>query len=135
MTNDRFELRPIATVESSLTDLAAAPKQGREGGPDAWIVFDPDVLDALHGLQEGDELVVLTWLHQADRDVLKVHPRGDPANPITGVFRTRAPMRPNPIGLHTVRVLELDGARVKVSDLEAIDGTPVVDVKVALRPD
>ena len=133
MRHDRMELRTIATVQSSLTDLASAPKQGTEGAPEAWLAFEPDVLEGLDGLRVGDEIVVLTWLHHAERDVLKVHPRGNPANPIQGVFTTRAPMRPNPIGLHTVRVLEIDGARVRVRDLEAIDATPVVDVKIALR--
>ena len=106
-------LRVIATVESPLTDAATAPKQAHEGAPEAWLHFDPAVLDALDGLQPGDEIVVLTWLDRADREVLSVHPRGDPANPIQGVFNTRSPARPNPIGLHEVRILELDGARMR----------------------
>jgi tRNA-Thr(GGU) m(6)t(6)A37 methyltransferase TsaA len=134
VTDDRFELRPIATVESVLTDLAAAPKQADEGAPEAWLVFDPSVLDALDGLRVGDEVVLLTWLDRADREVLRVHPRGDPANPIQGVFSTRSPARPNPIGLHELRILEIDGLRVRVSALEAVDGTPVLDLKPALRP-
>ena len=128
-----FELRPIATVQSPLTDLAAAPKQADEGAPEAWLVFAPDMRAALEGLRVGDDVVVLTWLHRADRDVLRVHPRGDPARPIQGVFSTRSPARPNPIGLHDVQVRAIDGLRVRVSALEAVDGTPVLDVKPVLR--
>ncbi len=127
-----FELRPIAVVQSPLEDLAAAPKQAHEGAPPAWLRFDPSVLDALDGLRVGDRIVVLTWLHRADRDVLEVHPRGDVANPIQGVFSTRSPARPNPIGLHEAQILEIDGPRVRVDALEALDGTPVVDVKPVL---
>jgi tRNA-Thr(GGU) m(6)t(6)A37 methyltransferase TsaA len=134
MTDDRYELRPVARIQSELSDLAAAPKQPHEGAPEAWIVFDADMLDALDGLRPGDEVVVLTWLHRSDRAVLRVHPRGDVANPIQGVFSTRSPARPNPIGLHEVRILAIDGRRVRVSALEAIDGTPVLDVKPVLRP-
>jgi tRNA-Thr(GGU) m(6)t(6)A37 methyltransferase TsaA len=126
-------LRPIGQVVSPLTDLASAPLQGREGGPEAWLQFAPAVRDALDGLCEGDTVVVLTWLDRADRDVLRVHPRGDPANPIQGVFSTRSPARPNPIGLHEVRILEIDGLRLRVSDLEALDATPIVDLKPVLR--
>lgn len=133
MNDTSFELRPIARVESSLTDLASAPKQGDEGAPDAWLVFDPAVLDGLDGLRAGDRAVVLTWLDRADRDVLEVHPRGDAARPLQGVFSTRSPGRPNPIGLHEVQILEIDGARVHVSELEALHGTPVVDLKLVLR--
>ena len=134
MTDVRFELRPIAIVESPLTDLAAAPKQAHEGAPEAWLVFEPDVLAALGGLRVGDDIVILTWLDRADREVLRVHPRDDVTNPIRGVFSTRSPARPNPVGLHEVRILEIDGARIRVSALEAVDGTPVVDVKPVLRP-
>ena len=133
MSDTSFELRPIATVESSLTELASAPKQGHEGAPDAWLAFDPAVLDGLDGLRAGDRVIVLTWLDRADRDVLKVHPRGDAARPIQGVFSTRSPARPNPIGLHEVQILEIDGTRVRVSQLEALHGTPVVDLKPVLR--
>ncbi|HEV2774351.1 MAG TPA: tRNA (N6-threonylcarbamoyladenosine(37)-N6)-methyltransferase TrmO [Solirubrobacteraceae bacterium] len=133
MLDDRFELRPIATVQSPLSDLASAPKQAHEGAPEAWIVFAPDVLDALDGLRVGDEVIVLTWLHRSDRSVLRTHPRDDVANPLQGVFNTRSPARPNPIGLHEVRILAIDGARMRVSALEAVDGTPVVDVKPVLR--
>lgn len=127
-----FELRAIGRVESMLSDPARAPKQGSEGAPDAWLVFEPAMADGLRDLQAGDDLFVLTWLHRARRDVLLVHPRGDERNPLTGVFSTRSPSRPNPIGLHRVRVLAVDGLRVRVSELEAVDGTPVVDVKPVL---
>ena len=122
-------LRPIGVVESPLTDPREAPKQGREGSPDAWIVFDPSVLPGLQDVHAGDRVLVLTWLDRARRDVLRVHPRDDPANPETGVFSTRSADRPNPIGLHPVEVLAIEGNRVHVRDLEAVDGTPVVDVK------
>ena len=130
-----IELTPVGRVESPLTDLASAPKQGDEGAPDAWIVFEPAVLDALDGIEPGDEVILLTWFDRADRDVLRVHPRGDRSRPPQGVFNTRSPARPNPIGLHRVRVLAIDGARLQVSNLEAIDGTPVVDVKPVLSRD
>ena len=132
MSDARFELKPIGWVESTLIDLAAAPKQGHEGAPEAWLVFQPGVLDGLDGLYAGDEVIVLTWLHRADRGVLRVHPRDDPAKPLQGVFATRSPARPNPIGVHPVRILELDGARMRVMGLEAIDRTPIVDVKPLL---
>jgi tRNA-Thr(GGU) m(6)t(6)A37 methyltransferase TsaA len=127
------KLVAIGTVESPLTDRASAPKQGDEGAPDAWIVFDASVADALGGIAAGDELLVLTWLDRARRDVLRVRPRDDPARTEQGVFSTRSPDRPNPIGLHRVTVLEIHGLRVRVSDLEALDGTPLVDVKPLLR--
>jgi tRNA-Thr(GGU) m(6)t(6)A37 methyltransferase TsaA len=123
---------PVGVVESELTDLAAAPNQGDEGAPAAWLVFDASVSEALHGIEEGDEVIVLTWLDRARRDVLRVHPRGDRSRPERGVFGTRSPDRPNPIGLHRVTVLEVAGLRVRVSDLEAVDGTPVLDVKPVL---
>ena len=127
-----MELRAIARVESSLTDPAAAPKQGAEGAPEAWLVFSPDVLPALEGVEAGHRVLVLTWLDRADRGVLRVHPRDDPSNPMRGVFATRSADRPNPIGLHEVEVLEVDGERVRVRPLEAVDGTPVVDLKPVL---
>ncbi len=120
----------IARVESALTDIAAAPKQGGEGGVEARLVFEPDVLDGLDGVRPGDRLVLLTWLDRARRDVLRVHPRDEPANPLRGVFGTRSADRPNPIGLHEVEVIAIDGDVVRVAPLEAVDGTPVVDVKV-----
>jgi tRNA-Thr(GGU) m(6)t(6)A37 methyltransferase TsaA len=128
-----IELTPIGRVESELTDRALAPKQGLEGAPDAWLVFEPAVVDALEGIGPGAELIVLTWLDRAQRDVLRVHPRDDPANPVQGVFNTRSPDRPNPIGLHPVQVVSVQGERVRVRNLEAIDGTPIVDVKPVLR--
>jgi tRNA-Thr(GGU) m(6)t(6)A37 methyltransferase TsaA len=127
-----MELHAIGTVESPLTDAATAPKQGDEGAPEAWIAFADGVAEALDGIMAGDELLVLTWLDRADRDVLRVHPRGDVTRPATGVFATRSPHRPNPIGLHRVTVLEVAGTRLRVRDLEALDGTPVVDVKPVL---
>jgi len=129
---EAIELRPIGSVASSLTDPAAAPLQGHEGAPDARLVIEPDVLEALDGIAPGDRIIVLTWLDRARRDVLRVHPRGDPANPIQGVFATRSPDRPNPIGLHEVEVLAIDGASVHVRPLEAVHGTPIVDIKPVL---
>ena len=128
-----MELVAIGTVDSPLKDRASAPKQGDEGAPDAWLVLDPGVADALDGVATGDELLVLTWLDRAARDVLRVHPRGDPSRAEQGVFNTRSPDRPNPIGLHRVTVLAIDGLRLRVSGLEAIDGTPIVDLKPPLR--
>lgn len=123
-------LRPIGWVRSPLTSREQAPKQGSEGAPDAWLEFEPEFEPALRGIEPGQEVLLLTWLHQAERDVLQVRPRGNPANPLTGVFATRSPARPNPIGLHRVRVLEFDPpARLLVGPLEAIDGTPLLDVK------
>jgi len=129
MTQARFEVVPIGRVESPLTDPATAPKQGHEGAPDAWLAFEPGVLAGLDGVRAGTRVIVLTWLDRADRGVLRVHPRDDPANPERGVFATRSADRPNPIGLHEVEVLAVEGGRVHVSDMEAIDGTPIVDVK------
>jgi len=131
----RFEVNAIGRVESSLTDLASAPKQGDEGAPDAWLVFEPAVLEALQGIHPGDEVIVLTWLDRARRDVLRVHPRGDVSRAQQGVFTTRSPHRPNPIGLHPVEIASIEGRRVRVRKLEALDGTPIVDVKPVLSPD
>jgi len=127
-----LELKPVGRVESRLTDKADAPKQGHEGAPDAWLVFEPDVLAALEGIRPGDRLIVLTWLDRAQRDVLRVHPRDDTANPKQGVFNTRSADRPNPIGLHEVEVIAIEGERIHVRPLEALDGTPIVDVKPVL---
>ncbi len=132
MDAETLLVRPIGLVESPLADPAEAPKQGTEGGPEAWIAFEPGVAPGLADLSPGDRVIVLTWLDRADRDTLAVHPRDDPSNPLTGVFSTRSADRPNPIGLHDVEVLEVDGTRVRVSDLEAVDGTPVVDLKPGL---
>ena len=130
-----FEVEAIGRVESPLTDLASAPKQGDEGAPDAWLVFEPSVLDGLVGIEPGDEIIVLTWLHQARRDVLRVHPRGDVSRPEQGVFATRSPNRPNPIGLHPVEVAAVEDRRVRIRNLEALDGTPILDVKPVLSSD
>jgi tRNA-Thr(GGU) m(6)t(6)A37 methyltransferase TsaA len=128
-----FELRPIGTVESPLDDRDLAPKQGDEGAPECWLVFDAAYADALDGLEAGSDLLVLTWLDKARRNVLQVHPRSDSARGLHGVFSTRSPDRPNPIGLHRVHVVEVDGLRFRVGDLEAIDGTPILDVKPPLE--
>ena len=127
-----MNLREIGRVESPLVDRAAAPKQGDEGSPDAWLVFEPDVRDGIGDLQVGSDVIVLTWLDRGQRDTLVVHPRGDLTRPPTGVFSTRSPDRPNPIGLHRVTILAIDGLRVHVRDLEALDATPIVDVKPVL---
>ena len=127
-----MELIRVAVVESPLTDRAAAPRQGDEGAPEATIVFEPGFLPALDGVATGDELLVLTWLDRASRDVLRVHPRDDVTRPEQGVFATRSPDRPNPLGLHRVTVRAIDATRMRVSGLEALDGTPVVDVKPVL---
>lgn len=129
-----IDLRPVGRVESPLTDPAQAPRQGDEGAPDAWLVIDAGYAEAAHDIAVGDDLVVLTWLDRARRDVQVTQPRGDPFAPLTGVFATRSPDRPNPIGLHEVRVLAVDGLRIEVSGLEAVDGTPVVDIKPRLGP-
>ena len=128
-------LYPIGVVRSPLRDRADAPRQGGEGAPDAWIVLEPTVTDALQGIRAGDELVLLTWLHEADRAVLQVHPRDDTSRPLTGVFATRSSDRPNPIGLHRVTVHGVDGLELAVGPLEAIDGTPVIDIKPVVRSD
>jgi len=128
-----IELTPIGVVESSLTDPASAPRQGDEGAPDAWLVFDASVAEALEGIGPGDRVIVLTWLDRAGRDVLRCHPRDDVTLPMQGVFNTRSSERPNPIGLHEVEVVAIEGRRVHVRPLEAVDGTPIVDVKPVLR--
>jgi tRNA-Thr(GGU) m(6)t(6)A37 methyltransferase TsaA len=130
-----MNLQVIGQVESTLVDASAAPKQGFEGAPDAWIRFEPAVRDGLRDLRPGDRVLVLTWLHRADRNVLLVHPRDDPANPLTGVFSTRSADRPNPIGVHPVDIAEIDGDRIRVTGMEAVDGTPVLDVKPLLKTD
>jgi tRNA-Thr(GGU) m(6)t(6)A37 methyltransferase TsaA len=130
-----LELTPVGRVESPLSDPDSAPKQGDEGAPEAWLVFEPEVAEALEGIGVGDEVIVLTWLDRARRDVLRVHPRGDPSRPQQGVFGTRSPHRPNPIGLHRVQVLSVDGVRLRVRDLEAVDGTPILDLKPVLAAD
>lgn len=127
-----YELSPIGWVRSPLVDPALAPKQGDEGSPESWLEFEDGVRDGLRDLEPGSEVIVLTWLHRARRDVLRVHPRGDPAHPEQGVFSTRSPARPNPIGLHRVEIVAIEGERFRVRNLEAVDGTPIVDVKPVL---
>ena len=129
-----YALRPIGRVESPLVDLVDAPRQGDEGAPESWLALDESVADALAGLQPGSEVFVLTWLDHARRDMLSVHPRGNLANPEQGVFNTRSPDRPNPIGLHRVTIVAIDATRVRVRDLEAVDGTPILDIKPILHP-
>lgn len=129
---DQLVVEPIGWVESALVEPAEAPRQGDEGAPDAWLVLQPAVHDGLRGLEAGTDVLVLTWLDRASRDVLTVHPRGDTERPMTGVFTTRSPDRPNPIGLHRVTILAIDGDRVHVRNLEAVDQTPVLDVKPVL---
>jgi tRNA-Thr(GGU) m(6)t(6)A37 methyltransferase TsaA len=128
-----YELKPIGRVESPLTHRDAAPKQGFEGAPRTWLVMHPEFAAGLKDLQAGEALLVFTWLDRADRGVLATRPRDDPNNPMTGVFSTRSPDRPNPIGLHRVRIVSITGGRIEVDDLEALDGTPVVDLKPVLE--
>jgi tRNA-Thr(GGU) m(6)t(6)A37 methyltransferase TsaA len=132
---DTFPLRVIGRVESTLTALDAAPRQADEGAPEAWLVFAPDMVEGLKSLRPGDEVILLTWLHQARRDVLSVHPRDDVTRPVEGVFSTRSPHRPNPIGLHVVRIVAVEEHRLRVGQLEAVDGTPVLDLKPVLHHD
>ena len=135
MSGEAPELRPVGRVESPLTDPASAPKQGDEGAPEATVVIEPQFAPALDGIEPGDDVLVFTWLDRADREVLEVHPRGDRSRPRTGVFATRSPHRPNPIGLHRVRVLAIEADRLRVADLEALDGTPVLDLKPVMSSD
>lgn len=130
-----FEVKAIGWVESPLMDLATAPRQADEGAPEAWLVLEAEVLEGLQGIQPGDEVIVLTWLDRARRDVLSVHPRGDTSRPMEGVFSTRSPHRPNPIGLHRVEIAAIDGPRLRVRSLEALHGTPIVDIKPLLSED
>lgn len=129
-STNTYALHPVGFIHSELTDRKDAPKQGQEGAPEAWVEVEPEFAEALDGIAAGDEIILLTWLDQSNRDVLQVHPRSNPQNPQTGVFATRSPNRPNPIGLHRVQVLEKEKSTcLKVFPLEAIDGTPVVDIK------
>ena len=125
----RPQLKPIGVIRSTVKSRGDAPKQGSEGAPDAWIEVHAWAADALHLLAAGDQIVVITWFHQSKRDVLQVHPRSNPRNPLTGVFATRSPDRPNPLGLHPVRIRSIKGTRLRIGPIEAIDGTPVVDIK------
>jgi len=130
-----FEVKAIGKVESPLTDLESAPRQADEGAPEAWLVFELEMLEGLLSIRPGDEVIVITWLDRARRDVLSVHPRGDTSRAQEGVFSTRSPHRPNPIGLHRVEIAAIDGRRVSVRHLEALDGTPIIDVKPILSGD
>ena len=134
MTETPYVVHPIGWVESPLVDPDLAPKQGDDGAPEAWLVLDEAVRPAMGELGVGTDLIVLTWLDRADREVLRVHPRDDPSTPLRGVFSTRSADRPNPIGLHRVQVLSIEGTRIGVRPLEAVDGTPVVDIKPVLEP-
>ena len=126
------QLRPVGVIRSSLKDRKKAPMQGSEGAPDAWLEVNEFAQEALDGLRAGDQVIVITWLHQSHRDVLKVHPRSDPSRALTGVFATRSPDRPNPLGLHEVTIRKIAGNRLRIGPIEAIDGTPVVDIKPVL---
>jgi tRNA-Thr(GGU) m(6)t(6)A37 methyltransferase TsaA len=126
-----YALQPVGFIRSTVKGREDAPRQGPEGAPDAWLEIEPRFAEALLGVEVGHELIVITWLHEAKRNVLKGHPRNDPNRPLTGVFYTRSPTRPNPLGLHPVTVREIDGMRVKIGPIEAFDGTPVVDIKSA----
>ena len=125
-------VRPVGVIRSALTARRDAPRQGHEGAPDAWIEIEPWAAKGLHLLAAGDQILVITWMHKARRDVLRVRPRSDPRNPMTGVFATRSPDRPNPLGLHPVTIRSIKGRRLRVGPIEAIDGTPVADIKPVL---
>jgi len=125
-------IEPIGFVRSELTRLEDAPMQGDEGGPKAWLELTPQAAPGLMGITAGDELIVLTWLHLSERNVLQVHPRGDQSRPLRGVFATRSPDRPNPVGLHRVTVLEVTGKKLLVTPMEALNGTPIIDIKPVL---
>lgn len=128
----RFDLRPIGVIRSTITSRHEAPKQGSEGAPDAWLEVEPWAVDGLMGLAPGDEIIVITWLHQSHRDTFQVHPRRNPNNPLMGVFATRSPDRPNPLGLHPVVIRVIEAQRLRIGPIEVVDGTPVVDIKPVL---
>jgi len=132
MTEARYWLRPIGWVQSPLTERDQAPRQADEGAPGAWLVLEPDMADAMADLEPGSEVILLTWLDRANRDVMRVHPRGDESRPLEGVFSTRSPDRPNPIGLHPVRIVAIEGTSIEVRNLEALDKTPILDLKPVL---
>ena len=132
MPETEYSFSAIGFLQSPLKEPGEAPRQGREGAPDAWLEVNATVAEGLEGIAVGAEIIVITWLHKAQRDILKVHPRGDETVPLAGVFATRSPNRPNPLGLHRVTVLSIAGERLKVGPIEAIDGTPVVDIKPVL---
>lgn len=131
-SHEEYSLHPIGYIRSTLTALDDAPRQGSEGAPDAWLELDAAFARGLSGIATGDAVIVVTWFHRADRDVLEVHPRSDPEIPLAGVFSTRSPCRPNPLGLHRVTVREVSGTRLRIGPIEAINGTPVVDLKPVL---
>lgn len=133
MNETNYSIKPIGVVRSALTNREEAPRQGYEGAPDAWLELDPSVAEGLDGIAVGDDIILITWFHQSHRGKLKVHPGRNRNLPLTGVFATRSPDRPNPLGLHRVTVREIMGTRLKVGPLEALDGTPVVDIKSVLR--
>ena len=133
MKDTRYIIEPIGFVRSELTRRENAPMQGDEGAPDAWLELTPQAAQGLMGIKVGDNLILLTWLHLAQRDVLRVHPRGDINRPITGVFATRSPDRPNPVGLHRVLVLEVSEHKLHVAPLEAVDGPPIIDIKSVIK--
>lgn len=128
-----FEVRPIGWVSSDLKDLESVPRQADEGAPEAWLIFEPEMSEGLQSLKSGDHVLVLTWLDRARRNILRVHPRGDASRPLEGVFSTRSPHRPNPIGLHPVEITAIEGVRLRVRHLEALNGTPIIDVKPILN--
>jgi tRNA-Thr(GGU) m(6)t(6)A37 methyltransferase TsaA len=132
--NQFFHVQPVAWIESPIVDLAQAPMQGDEGAPQAWLVFEPSIAEAVRDVHAGDQVLVLSWLDRARRDVLSTQPRGDPHRARLGVFSTRSPDRPNPIGLHRVQILAVEGLRMLVSNLEAVNGTPILDLKPVLEP-
>ena len=133
MIEPGYTINPIGVIRSSLVQRETAPRRGHDGAPEAWLELHPAIAEGLIGITAGDEIIVITWLHKAHRDILQVHPRRDPSRPLTGVFATRSPDRPNPLGLHRITVLDIQGNRLKVRPLEAIDGTPIVDIKPVLR--
>jgi tRNA-Thr(GGU) m(6)t(6)A37 methyltransferase TsaA len=132
--SERYEVTPIGRVRSALAEREQAPRQGDEGAPSAWLVLEPYVAEGIRDLRVGDHIIVVSWLDRARRDVLTTHPRDDPDSPLLGVFSTRSPDRPNPIGLHRVQIRAVKGRRIFVSDLEAIDRTPILDIKPVLDP-
>ena len=134
MIETEFALKPIGVIRSEVVTREEAPSQGSEGSPDAWLEVRSAFAQGLEGIEVGDDILVITWFHKGHRNILNVHPRGDKNRPLTGVFSTRSPDRPNPLGLHRVTVHEISGSRLRVGPIEAIDGTPVVDIKPALPP-
>ena len=131
---ESLQLQPVGVIRSTLTSRRDAPKQGSEGAPDAWLDVQPWAAAALLGLAPGDEIIVITWLDRARRDTFQVHPRSDPNRALAGVFATRSPDRPNPLGLHPVMIRAIDGLHLRIGPIEALDGTPVVDIKPVICP-